>query len=355
MSADSASPEEGEYPQLSRALLTPGAQPPLSHFGLTMMRHVVATGLRYALFQLGCGMPDGPPIRLVGLRLFLDRRPLIEVLGGQDAENNLLSALLDPAATVAGGLPRRLAGAVAFHRVRILLQRRSRLRVKRLRVGASPAENRELLTSHLRMRSLLLGDAVLGELLSVLRRQSDDRRLPSLGPAARAGWRLGRADLDDLGILDPLHPPWTGPYHPDRVDLVDAANDRRILAPEIGAADRLGPYRKSRRRGAFREVYRGVLTELSPVLDALRAGATEDGTLARPTDLFFVPFPLLDELTIGKRPSWLDAAVATNRAEYVRVLESPEQPQIMWKAPALEIGQVRTPAEWAMTPLLPVP
>ncbi len=343
MSAHSASPEEGEFPSQSRALLTPGAMPPASHFGLTMMRHVVATGLRYALFQLGAPMPDGPPIRLVGLRLLLDRKPLADLLAGSEDERPLLAALLDPAATVEGDLPRRLAGAVAFHRFRIRLQRRARLRPRTLPPGATPALNGELVMRHLQERAPVLGDAVLGELISVLRRQSLADRVPSLGPAARAAWKSGNAAVADLGMLDPFQGPWSFPGAGCEVPAPDLAGQ----APPV--------HRSSRRRGAFREIYRCVLTELAPVFDALGEGAVADGTLSRADDLFFVPFPLLDELTIGKRPRWLDGAVATNRAERDRLLQSGEHPDRMWKAPPLEVGAVGTVEAWSLGPLTPVP
>ncbi len=63
-----------DLPRISRSLLTPGAQPPLSQFGLTLLRHVVATSLRYSLYQLGLPLPESPPVRLLGLRLFLDAK-----------------------------------------------------------------------------------------------------------------------------------------------------------------------------------------------------------------------------------------------------------------------------------------
>ena len=68
-------------PRLSRSLLTPGPQPPVSHFGLTLLRHVIATALRYSLYQLGMPVPDAPPIRILSLRLYLEATPLRALLG----------------------------------------------------------------------------------------------------------------------------------------------------------------------------------------------------------------------------------------------------------------------------------
>ena len=67
-------------PALSRALLTPGPLPPLSHFGVTLLRHAVGTGLRYALYQLGLPVPEAPPVRIVRLRLYLDDARFVPLL-----------------------------------------------------------------------------------------------------------------------------------------------------------------------------------------------------------------------------------------------------------------------------------
>ena len=56
---------------LSRALLVPGPLPPSSHLGLTLLRHVAASGLRYALYHLGLPLPESPPVRFVRLRFAL--------------------------------------------------------------------------------------------------------------------------------------------------------------------------------------------------------------------------------------------------------------------------------------------
>ena len=68
-------------PRLSRALLFPGPLPPNSHFGVTLLRHVLATGLRSALHRLGLPLIPAAPVRIVGLRLYLDRDALADQLG----------------------------------------------------------------------------------------------------------------------------------------------------------------------------------------------------------------------------------------------------------------------------------
>src|SRR5258706_3258425 len=59
-------------PAYSRSLLLPGPLPPLSHFGITLLRYAVGTGLRYALYHLGLPLPDSPPVKIIRLRPDLD-------------------------------------------------------------------------------------------------------------------------------------------------------------------------------------------------------------------------------------------------------------------------------------------
>lgn len=101
-------------PQLSRSLLTPGPQPPVSHFGLTLLRHVVATALRYSLYQLGMPVPDAPPIRILSLRLYLEATPLRALLGDLAGGERLLAALLQPSAGVSATLPTSIRTAAAL-------------------------------------------------------------------------------------------------------------------------------------------------------------------------------------------------------------------------------------------------
>src|SRR5262245_47390206 len=98
-------PPSGPSPQptLSRSLLTPGPQPPLSHLGATLLRHVIGTVVRYSLYQLGLPMPESPPVRILRLRVLLDSAPLLLALQGQAAGPEIAAALLDPGG--AGDLP----------------------------------------------------------------------------------------------------------------------------------------------------------------------------------------------------------------------------------------------------------
>src|SRR5262245_21245061 len=105
---------------LSRTLLVPGQQPPLSHLGATLLRHVVGTVIRYSLYQLGLPMPDGPPVRILRLRLFLDAAPLVAALRNQPAGMEVLAALMFPGG--AGDIDAdaaRVRAAATLHRARL--------------------------------------------------------------------------------------------------------------------------------------------------------------------------------------------------------------------------------------------
>src|SRR5688572_10012940 len=81
---------------LSRSLLAPGPQPPLSHLGASLMRHVWGTVVRYSLYQLGLPMPEGPPVRILRLRVFLDAVPLAAAVRSHPGGAEVMSALLLP-------------------------------------------------------------------------------------------------------------------------------------------------------------------------------------------------------------------------------------------------------------------
>src|SRR5947199_10589898 len=105
----------GQRPVYSRALLLPGPLPPLSHFGVTLLRHAVGTGLRYALYQLGLPIPEAPPVRIVRLRLYLDDGKLAPLLADAPGGAEVVAALSDPGGV--GVLPpgaRALATAAAL-------------------------------------------------------------------------------------------------------------------------------------------------------------------------------------------------------------------------------------------------
>ena len=114
-------------PGATNDLLLPGVQPPLSHFGATLLRHVVVTGLRYTLYHLGLPLPDKAPLRIDRLRLYFDTRALAGLLdetprrargargiggprrhGGRRRVRTQRGGVL-PSATVALGAPPRAA------------------------------------------------------------------------------------------------------------------------------------------------------------------------------------------------------------------------------------------------------
>lgn len=313
--------ESGAAPACSRSLLFPGPLPPLSHFGVTLLRHVVGTGLRYALHSLGAPLPESPPVRIVALRLYLDRGRLDELPAGFDGGREIVAALVDPGGVGPRSLPPALRGAVAFHglRQRSGLRRRLPRRGARTSWGRTDAEGWPAVRSLLSALQPSLGDALLGELLAVLARRRARGRgrtvPPAVGPAARR-LLLGRPPLPGrLGHPDPLLPAWTEPPA-----AVAEALRRSPLAPPP-AADRL--------RGAFRESYRAALERLRVPLLALAERAAERGLVERPNDAFFLPFDLGEELDRERPASWLRAAVARNRAEYESLLDAPAPPDQM--------------------------
>ena len=75
-------------------LLLPGTQPPVSHFGVTLLRHVVVTGLRYTLYHLGLDLPDKAPLRIHALRLYFDAPAVRQLLDGYGAGRAVAGALI---------------------------------------------------------------------------------------------------------------------------------------------------------------------------------------------------------------------------------------------------------------------
>ena len=284
----------GDLPRLSRALLLPGPLPPHSHFGVTLLRHVVATGLRSALHRLGLPLIPTAPVRIVGLRLYLDR----DALGRQLAEAppgsaEAINAMIDPAgAAEASPGSARLTGAGLIHR----------LRLRRLPpLPRQAAGNDSPLEEFRRALSALLpplSDAVLAELLAALKRRRDraagHRRAPCLG---REAWRFHsgrRPTLQCLGPPEPLLASWATAEPPETAPVGD-------------------PPPRHLYRGRFREQYRAALDLLAPRYRELARQATARGLLDDPTDAFFLPLDLADDLTADHRPDWLAPAVATNR------------------------------------------
>lgn len=317
-------------PRLSRTLLLPGPLPPCSHFGVTLLRHVVAAGLRSALHRLGLPLLPAAPVRIVGLRLYLDRHALACELENAPGAEEAIGALIDPAG-VADPTPGRARLAGAAWLLRLRLQRPRRLRATAVD-AASPLEELRLTLSALLPA---LSDALLAELLSSLgrRRQRADgrRRPPCLGAEARRFHEGRPARLDCLGPPEPLLASWAGTEPPP---------------PPAGE-----PPPGNGHRGRFREQYRAALDLLTPSYRRLAELATSRGLLDDPSDAFFLPLDLADDLTADRRPEWLRGAVATNRREYISHRAGPSPPDLIDPD-----SDTDTSAEaWELCPLNPLP
>ncbi|HEY8020933.1 MAG TPA: hypothetical protein VIH93_07520 [Thermoanaerobaculia bacterium] len=353
---------EASAPIASRALLTPGPLAPLSHLGVTLLRHVAATGLRYSLYQLGLPMPEAPPVRIVRLRLYLDEGKLGALLAGAPGGEAVAQALVDPGGAGGiedrGGLARAargLASTFAFHRARLrLVPRRLPRRLAAAPAGAPPADALSAFETGVDHVLRATNDALLADLVASLDRRARRARLarrgngsaapPAITPAAHrflSGQAPHRgADLARFGAPDLRAPSWA-----ERPDLAAAAR-RALEGWPLPPVDSL--------RGRFRETYRAALTLLAPLVRALAEGATARGLLDAPDDAFFLPFDLLGDLACEHRLTWMEAAVAANRAEHDSLRKAAEPLEI------LATGQETTPdagerAEWDLAPLLPLP
>jgi hypothetical protein len=367
---------------LARSLLLPGPQPPLSHLGATLMRHVVGAVVRYSLYQLGLPMPEAAPVRILRLRVFLDSAPLSTALAGEPAGREILDALLHPGG--AGELDPasgRVRAAAALHRTRLAtlgLRRGRAAAVAGEAVAAAPSRvgsgsrepggarsntadptpsepaagrSREELwgavCSVVAGRMPYLCDAALGELVATLGRRRLRLAGKTLGPAlGQVAWQVhqGRdADLRALGAPDPLLPSWQ--------EAGIAPEEARARALRARGEARLPG--RSGRRGAFREAYRFVVSEARPLLLELGARAREEGIVEAADDVFFLPFDLGSALAGGDRPSWLGAAVAANRREHQALQREPEHDHEIEGPPALAPLRDRS-ADWDIAPLLPV-
>ncbi|MCZ6726956.1 MAG: hypothetical protein O7A98_06315 [Acidobacteria bacterium] len=308
--------------QATNDLLLPGPQPPLTHFGATLLRHVVVTGLRYTLYHLGLAVPDKPPIRIHQLQLYLDSSAVERMLDGQPAGPAVAAALVDPL----GVAPAREVGptgAAFFHRLRLRRARHRRLpRPEQLPTSSTSALEYHF-RCHLSACLPALNNALLDEVLTVLERRRHRRRgtvEPALGAAA-AAWAAGRRTrLERLGPPDPFTPSWLA---------------------EVPAIDREGlshPAKRDAGRGRFREVYREVLDGLRSTLTAMGEAAHADGVIDQREDLFFLPFELLGDLAGSDKPPWLDAAVLRNRAEYFGLVRAADGPtEAAWSASPLNL------------------
>ncbi|HEV2855574.1 MAG TPA: hypothetical protein VHC97_22475 [Thermoanaerobaculia bacterium] len=332
-------------PVYSRALLLPGPLPPLSHFGITLLRHAVATGLRYSLYHLGLPVPEGAPVKIVRLRLYFDARELRSLLITSPGGPDVVAALLEPGE--AGSQPaiaRPLAAALSFHRVRLLPFRSPAHRPLELDGRETPEELwrrfRERLTRALNRSN----DALLADLISALDRRALRARGEDVPPVLSKGaWTLrthGRGDLRRFGLPDPLAPCWE-----ENPDLVAAA--RQALEPHpVPGHDRY--------RGRFREAWRAALNQLTPIYRALARSAAERGLLADPDDAFYIPLDTAEDLAAAHKPAWIDGAVRNNRAEYESLRKAAEPLDLMSEKQEMTPCGGERP-EWGWAPLLPLP
>ena len=361
---------------LSRSLLVPGPQPPLSHLGASLMRHVLGTVVRYSLYQLGLPMPDGPPVRILRLRVFLDAVPLAAALRSHPGGAEVMQALLLPGG--AGELDSaagRVRAAASLHRARLAAfgPRRGRVgagaappgatrdaaveaasgEVAGHPGGASPTsepagQTREQLwaaiCSVMSGQMPYLCDAALGELVTSLGRRRLRHRGKdpggALGLVAMQAHQGRGPDLTALGPLDPMAPSWAE----SAVTLDEIANRARRARGDAALPKHSG------RRGGFREAYRWVLSELRPLLVELGNRGVEEGIVDAPDDVFFIPFDLGVELAAPKRPSWLTAAVGANRREHMALSLEPEHADEFDVPPALAPLHDRS-ADWDIAPL----
>jgi hypothetical protein len=289
-------------------------------------------------------MPESPPVKIVRLRLYLDARELRTLLTSRPGGADVVAALLEPGET--GYLPataRPVAAALSFHRVRLLPFRAPQAR------PAEPADDEppEVLWHRFRDRlSRVLArtnDALLADLISAIDRRALRARGEAVPPVLSKGaWTLrtrGRGDLRRFGLPDPIAPSWAA-----EPELVLAA--RRALEPyPLPGHDRY--------RGRFREVYRATLDQLAPLYRTLACSAAGRGLLADPDDAFFLPLDTAEDLAAAHKPSWIESAVRSNRAEYDSLRKAAEPLDLMTEKQ--EMGPAGERAEWAWTPLLPLP
>ena len=332
-------------PVYSRALLLPGPLPPLSHFGVTLLRHAVGTGLRYSLYHLGLRMPESPPVKIIRLRLYLDAKALRCLLTREPGGPEVVAALLEPGEF--GSLPatsRSLSAALSFHRMRLLPFRVPTDRAADLHGNEAPEELWRRFRERLSRVLNRTNDALLADLISSIDRRTLRARGEDVPPVlSRGAWNLrtrGRGDLRRFGLPDPLIPCWAA-----EPDLAFAA--RHALEPHpLPGHDRY--------RGRFREAWRAALGQLAPLYRALTRTAAESGLLADADDAFFIPLDAAEDIASSHKPAWIEDAVRSNRAEYDSLRKAAEPlDQMSEKQEMGPTGGERP--EWAWTPLLPLP
>jgi hypothetical protein len=342
-------PPTPDLPRASRALLMPGPLAPSSHLGVTLQRHLLAAALRYALYHLGLPLPDKPPVRIERLRLFLDGTALAQLLERVPGGASIAAALVDPGG--AGPPPRRtrVGVALALHRLRLW-----RFRPPRPAPEVSPRSAPELWALFRRTLTALappVGNALLAEIAAATARRAQRWKgssVPACHSSAAARCLAGKpVALRCFGSPDLRQPSWAEEARradEARAAIAAAYAGTASLAPAAGAIDRY--------RGRYRLALRAALDRLRPIYLELADGAARRGVIERPDDAFFMPLDLADCLARERRPAWLDAAVASNRAELVRSFDGPEPPNHL--APGQEHPPA-DPAQWELAPLLPMP
>jgi len=336
---------EEQRPTYSRALLLPGPLPPLSHLGVTLLRHAMGTGLRYALYHLGLPMPEVPPFKTIRLRLYLDARELRTLLTHTPGGTDVVAALLEPGGT--GSLPaaaRPLTAALGFHRLRLLRFRPPSSRLLAPRGDETPQELWRRFRTHLTRLLPRVNDALLADVIASVNRRAARTSGEPLPPVlSRPAWELrtgGEADLRLFGVPDLLAPSWAEAPEQARAAL-------QALQPhEVAGHDRY--------RGRFREAYRALLSQLAPLYRALARSAADRGFLADPGDAYFLPLDLAGDLAADKKPAWLESGLRSNRVEYESLRRAAEPFDLMSNAQEMSPVAEERP-EWQWTPLLPLP
>ena len=305
-------------PRSSRALVMPGPLAPASHLGVTLQRHLLVSALRYTLYHLGLPLPDKPPVRIERLRLYLDSKPLVALLGEIPGGLAVAAALIDPAGS--GPAPRhtRLGAALAFHRLRLWPFRPPRPPQSRATDGSvSRQELWRDFRSELSAVVPALGGALLAEVIaSVARRaarHAGEQREPCISRSAHRFLAGKPVALHLFGAPDLRQPSWA--EEPERAENARLATGGEASRPRSS---------RDRYRGRYRLVLRAALDRLRPLYLELARRAAERAILDLPDDAFFFPLDLAECLVRDRRPDWLEGAVATNRAELVRLFDQAE-------------------------------
>jgi len=332
-------------PIYSRALLTPGPLPPLSHLGLSLLRASVETGLRYSLYHLGLPAPETSPVEAVRLRLYLDARQLRARLTPVPGGAAVVGALLEPGAVgPRPAVPIELEAALSFHRLRLGPSRPPGRRPVELRGDETPEDLWRTFTDRFDKSLGAIQDAFLADLIAAIDRRAlragGEEAPPVLSESAWSLRSQGKGDLRRFGLPDPQAPSWS-----EEPALAEAA--RRALEPYPVPG-------RDRHRGRFREAHRAALTQVAPVYRALARAAADRGLLHDPEDAFFLSLEAAEHLASPHRPAWLTGAARENRAEHERFLQIAEPLDLLHDQQE-EVPVEGERPEWGWTPLLPLP